>query len=81
MKSPPTSATGTGAGDAETPDAPQVDGQIRAALPLIEAAKRLGIARDTAYRQAKADTLPVPAYRCGSRWYVSRAKLDALLGS
>lgn len=76
----PTDASGAGAGPAGSADAAEVEGQSRGACPLIRAAKRLGIARDSAYRQAAAGTLPVPAFKSGSRWYVSEAKLAALLG-
>jgi hypothetical protein len=50
-----------------------------AAYPLKDAAGLLGICMDTAYLRARTGQLPVPAFRVGRRWYVSRRALDALL--
>lgn len=43
-------------------------------------AKRLGISRGLAYTLARADDLPVPVLRLGSRLLVPVAALDKLLG-
>lgn len=48
-------------------------------LPIAEAAQRLGIHRDTAYRWAKAGTFPVPVVRMGSVLRVRRQQLDEFL--
>jgi excisionase family DNA binding protein len=58
----------------------EVDRPRRAAYTLREAAELWGIARDTAYRRAAAGDLPVRAWKIGTRWYVSKRALDALLG-
>jgi excisionase family DNA binding protein len=51
----------------------------RATYTIVEAAKRLGISRNKAYRDAAAGRLP--AIRLGRTIRVSRAAIDRLLGA
>lgn len=50
----------------------------RATLTIAEAAKRLGISRQSAYEAAKRGE--VPSIRIGGRIVVPKASLDRLLG-
>lgn len=52
----------------------------RETLTIEEAARRLGIGRQTAYEQARAGRLgPVPVYRIGRRLVVPRRALERAL--
>lgn len=54
---------------------------VRRTYTLTEVAQILGISRNSAYVAARADDLPVPVIRIGSRMLVSRAALDRLLAA
>jgi excisionase family DNA binding protein len=51
----------------------------RLTVTIEEAAKLLGIGRNTAYELARQDRLPVPVIRLGRRIVVPRAALERLL--
>lgn len=48
-------------------------------LNIEEAARRLGIARGSAYAAAKENRFPVPVIRIGRRVLVSRAAIEELV--
>jgi predicted DNA-binding transcriptional regulator AlpA len=50
-----------------------------AVYSLKEAAVLFGISRTTAYRRARADDLPVPVFKVGGQWVVSRRAVNTLL--
>lgn len=52
---------------------------LPAAVPLVEAAKALGLGRTVAYALARSGQWPTPLLRLGAQWRVPRAALLRLL--
>jgi hypothetical protein len=48
-------------------------------MPLLEFAGVLGISTTHAYDLARKNELPVPVFKAGQKWIVSRRAVDALL--
>lgn len=61
------------------PSAPVIEDKKREWYSMIEAAARLGIHRNTAYRMAAAGTFPVPVYRMGRSWRVPVAAIERIV--
>jgi predicted site-specific integrase-resolvase len=55
---------------------PRLTRPDRAAVPLKEAAARLGISYRHAHRLLRAGRFPVRAFRVDIRWHVDRAELE-----
>ncbi|WP_020663079.1 helix-turn-helix domain-containing protein [Amycolatopsis benzoatilytica] len=55
-------------------------GDLGVTTDLMTAARMLGIGRTTAYKLARAGTLPVPAVRVGRSYRIAVAPLIELLG-
>ena len=50
-------------------------------MTLDEIAQRTGVSYGTVYEQARANTLPVPVFRIGRRYLVSRKAYEAVLSA
>ena len=50
-------------------------------LTLDDIAQRTGVSYGTVYEQARANTLPVPVFRIGRRYLVSRKAYEAVLNA
>lgn len=48
-------------------------------VTVEEAAKLLGIGRNTAYEAVRTDSFPTPVIKVGRRYLIPRAPLDRLL--
>ena len=48
-------------------------------MPLLEFAGIIGISTTHAYDLARKNELPVPVFKAGQKWIVSRRAVDALL--
>ena len=48
-------------------------------MPLMEFAEMFGISGTHAYDLARANQLPVPVFKAGQKWLVSRRAVEALL--
>lgn len=48
-------------------------------MPLLEFAEIIGISTTHAYDLARNNQLPVPVYRAGQKWLVSRRAVEAML--
>lgn len=57
------------------------DPDARDTLTLYDLARLWGVSYTTVYEQARANTLPVPVFKVGRRYLVSRRAFDALMGA
>lgn len=51
------------------------------ALTLYDLARLWGVSYSTVYEQARTDTLPVPVFRVGRRYLVSRKAYEAVMSA
>jgi excisionase family DNA binding protein len=57
------------------------DRTSRDTLTLYDLAERMGVSYSTVYEAARRDALPVPVFRVGRRYLVSRCAYDAVMST
>ena len=54
---------------------------LRDTLTLYDLAARMGVSYSTVYEAARRDELPVPVFRVGRRYFVSRKAYEAVMAA